>query len=276
MSNAMVKVLSCCIVPGLLCLVGCGVQMQVEVCAPSAVGAAVSSPGSISIVKECPGRAAAGLQQAFKNSLQSRGYSIAPARKAAGQMLLIRDVDIRCVHAGKHAPIFTDPDKQRAYYERHFNRVHNSPSHLELSATVELVARGKTLFSKRHRINTVNSLRMRPDLADACNIFVTAVLKEMLSQRKGCNSLKIEADSSIPQLKSAVRACRAGQWMQALRVAREAHALHPSHPEPIYLIGIIAWQQGDAGAAIVLFRRAYALKADERYRRAENLCAAAR
>ena len=269
------KVCCCCVAPFAVLLSCCTGNMTVEVCPSQPAGGVLPRGASIHVKRVEKGRGALALQRAFAARLKRDGYTVASAARGA-YVLSVENVELRCIHVGAHAPIFTDLEKQRIYYERHFERVHNVPSHAELRATVVLQGQGYTLFRKIHRAFSVNSLRAKPNVDDVCSSFVAGLMKELKTAKAPCISLPVKADPAVPELEQAVRACRKGNLSQALELARAAHAQHPNLSEPVYMVGIVAWLHGDAGAASVLFRRAYKLQADTRYLKAAAQAAAAR
>lgn len=256
-------------------LSSCSGGMSVQVCPEANRGGVLPSGASIEVQKIGNGRGALGLQRAFTSRLQRSGYTVGRAKRDA-YILSLENVELTCEHIGGHAPIITDAEKRRVHHERHFERVHHRPSHAVLRATVVLRKQGRVVFSKNHRAFSVNSLHAKPDVNDVCSVFVAGVMKELEAARPSCETLAVKPPPAVPELAEAVRAYRAGQSRRALELARKAHAAHPDSAEAIYMVGIIAWQQGDAGAAAVLFRRAYKLQPDERYLKAAQKAAACR
>lgn len=256
-------------------LSSCSGGMSVQVCPEANRGGVLPSGAVVEVQKIGKGRGALGLQRAFTSRLQRSGYTVGRAKRDA-YILSLENVELTCEHIGTHAPIITDAEKRRLHHERHFERVHHQPSHAVLHATVVLRKQGRVVFSKNHRAFSVNSLHAKPDVNDVCSVFVAGVMKELADPRQACFTLPVKADSSVPELAEAVRACRNGQRGRALELARAAHARHPKLAEPIYMVGIIAWLHGDAGAAAVLFRRAYKLQPDARYLNAAQKAAADR
>ena len=250
--------------------------MSVQVCPRAAAGGVLPGGAAVQVQRNDKGRGAAALQRAFTLHLQRGGYAVGSSARAA-YTLSLENVELTCEHIGGYTPIITDAEKRRLHHERHFERVHHKPSHAVLLATVVIRKQGRVVFSKRHRAFAVNPLHAKPNADDVCSVFVAGFMKELASPRRSCLSLVVKPDSAVPELAEAVRACRAGQPRRALELARAAHARQPKLPEPIYMVGIIAWLQGDAGAAAVLFRRAYKLQPDDRYRTAaENAAASIR
>lgn len=257
----------CCAAVSALLLSSCAGDMCVQVCAPAAAGGVLPRGAKVHVQKHGNGRGALALQRAFAARLQRGGYTM--GRSASGAYVLsLENVELTCEHIGSTAPIITDPEKRRVYYERHFERVHHQPSHAVLRATVVLRKDGRTLFSKKHRAFSVNSLHAKPNVNDVCAAFIAGLMKELDSPQSSCCTLPVTPNPSVPEIELAVRACRAGDHARALELARAAHSRHPELAEPVYLVGIMAWLHGDAGAAAVLFRRAYKLQPDTRYLKA--------
>lgn len=253
-----------------LVLAGCVSQQQIQF--ETMVPAKVSFPhkARVSVRSVASGTTAHALKKGFSQAMQRAGVGLQTTSSGPSVHLVIDESSIRLNEVGEYRePLHMSKKQLNILHERRMQRTYKGSTHAELRARVSLVYGTEVLWQRNHTVTDTIPPYTRPDLQALCGRFVAEILPDILPQRE-TYTVQVNVKNASAELRQAVQACRNKDWESALNLARQAHKLHPQAPEPIYLIGMLARHYGDYPAATALFKKAYALRPDARYLKAQQ------
>lgn len=261
-----VKSMLLCIGSALLS-VGCMSQQQVQLEALFPAKADIPDAGALAVVNKSPGKMAGALQRSFSKKL-ALVYDINHHQGENSLFLVIDNVIIRCDEVG--GDFGADGDESlNARHERRMQNVYPCSMLCVFKARVSLVHGGQVIWSRSHCVEVLTPPFTCANASALCEMFV-ADLYPYLAPHREPYTVKVNLCGASAELRQAVDALHRKDYAVALQLARVAHSKTPQAPEPIYLIGLLARHYGDYPASTALFKKAYALKEDERYMEAQK------
>lgn len=241
--------------------VGCSSQLQVQLDSLFPSKVALPKYGAFEVVSKSHGKTAKALQRAFAQDLE-RVYKLSATEGAGNLYLVIDRVIVRCDEVGAtQAP---DDETLNSRHERRMQNIYPCSVRCELKARVSLVEAGQVLWCRSHCVEVFVPPLTHMSATALCEKFV-ADLMPYLAPHRETYSVKVNLNGASAELMQAVQALHLKDYATALDRARLAHSKNPQDPEPIYIIGLLARYYGDYPASTALFKKAYALKEDERF-----------